>query len=109
MRPTAIAFDVVETLFSLEALDAPLAAIGAPPGLRELWFTRLLRDGFALAAADSYVPFAQVADGALASVLPTATSEQRRGCSNVSPASTRTPMLDLPWSRPPRPVSESCC
>jgi 2-haloacid dehalogenase len=40
-------------------------------------FTRLLRDGFALAASGSYKPFREVADGALATVAPVLTARQR--------------------------------
>ena len=64
-RPTVVAFDVIETLMSLEPLRARLADIGQPPGLLEAWYTRTLRDGMALSATGDYVPFSEVADAAL--------------------------------------------
>ncbi|MGD9889837.1 MAG: haloacid dehalogenase type II [Dehalococcoidia bacterium] len=65
-RPRAIAFDVVETLFSLEGLRPRLAAAGLLNDALELWFARLLRDAFALDAVGVYPPFRAVAQGALA-------------------------------------------
>lgn len=75
--PTVIAFDVIETLFPLEPLRSRIVEIGQPPHLLELWFTRLLRDGFALSASNSYRPFAEVATGALASVTEHQVSEEQ--------------------------------
>ncbi|MPZ97628.1 MAG: haloacid dehalogenase, partial [Propionibacteriales bacterium] len=49
-RPSAIAFDVIETLFPLDPLRQRITDTGLPGHLLELWFTRLLRDGFVLAA-----------------------------------------------------------
>ncbi|MGH9229923.1 MAG: HAD-IA family hydrolase, partial [Acidimicrobiales bacterium] len=40
-------------------------------------FTRLLRDGFALAASGAYRPFRDVADGALAALAPALAASQR--------------------------------
>lgn len=65
-RPLAIAFDVVETLFSLDAVDHALAEAGPDAPRLDLFFGRLLRDGFALAASGSYWPFREVAEAALA-------------------------------------------
>lgn len=62
-------FDVVETLFSLDAVGRRLAEAGAGDGALELWFARFLRDGFALAASGGYHPFRDVAESSLASVL----------------------------------------
>jgi len=64
-RPAVVAFDVIETLMSLEPLRARLADIGQPPGLLEAWYTRTLRDGMALSATGDYVPFSEVAEAAL--------------------------------------------
>jgi 2-haloacid dehalogenase len=66
-RPLAIAFDVIETMFPLEPLRQRIIAAGQPGHLLELWFTRLLRDAFALAAAGGYRPFAELATQALTS------------------------------------------
>ena len=64
-RPAVVAFDVIETLMSLEPLRARLADIGQPPGLLEAWYTRTLRDGMALSATGDYVAFTDVAESAL--------------------------------------------
>jgi 2-haloacid dehalogenase len=68
-RPRAVAFDVVETLFSLEAVRERLVGVGAPAHTLELWFARMLRDAFAVTAAGGYVPFQEVASAALIAVL----------------------------------------
>ncbi len=72
-----IAFDVIETLFPLEPLRSRVVEIGQPPHVLELWFTRLLRDGFALAASGSYRPFAEVARAALGSVTHHTVDEEQ--------------------------------
>src|SRR5713226_6932365 len=65
LRPAAVAFDVIETLMPLEPLRDLFTAVGLPPFLLELWFTRTLRDGIALAATGDYAPFSEVARQAL--------------------------------------------
>lgn len=67
-RPDVIAFDVVETLFPLRPLGDRLERAGVSASLLPLWFSRLLRDAFALTACGDYRPFASVAVGALRSV-----------------------------------------
>lgn len=65
-RPAVVAFDVIETLMSLEPLRARLTDIGQPdPGRLEAWYTRTLRDGMALSAAGDFVSFTEVAETAL--------------------------------------------
>jgi 2-haloacid dehalogenase len=64
-RPAVVAFDVIETLMSLEPLRARLTEIGQPPGLLEAWYTRTLCDGLALSATGDYVPFSEAAEAAL--------------------------------------------
>ena len=64
-RPAVVAFDVIETLMSLEPLRARLVDIGQPPHLLEAWYTRTLRDGMALSATGDYVSFSEVAEAAL--------------------------------------------
>jgi 2-haloacid dehalogenase len=54
--PAVVAFDVNETLFSL----APLAE-QLPDATLPLWFARVLRDGFALAATNDYATFSELA------------------------------------------------
>ena len=76
-RPQAVAFDVVETLVSLEAVGAALDGYEVGPYGLERFFTRMLRDGCALAASGGYRPFRDVADAALAAVAPALTAAQR--------------------------------
>lgn len=66
-RPAVVAFDVVETLFSLAPVEAALRPLDVP---LPLFFTRFLRDGFALAAAGDYQPFPAVASSALRALAP---------------------------------------
>jgi 2-haloacid dehalogenase len=65
VRPRAVAFDIIETTFSLESLRPLLAAQGLPPAVLETWFARILRDAFALAATDNYAQFRDIAAAAL--------------------------------------------
>ena len=53
-RPHVVAFDVIETLFSLEPLRARFEQAQLPPDALELWFAKTLRDGFALASASTW-------------------------------------------------------
>lgn len=64
-RPRVVAFDVVETLMSLEPLRARFADVGLAADLLPHWFDRLLRDGMALTLAGDYEPFPEVAAAAL--------------------------------------------
>jgi 2-haloacid dehalogenase len=64
-RPAVVAFDVIETLMSIEPLRDRLTAAGQPPHLLEAWYTRTLRDGMALSATGDYVAFTDVAESAL--------------------------------------------
>jgi 2-haloacid dehalogenase len=70
--PDVVAFDVIDTLFSLASLEPALVAAGGGPSTLELWFRRLLADGFALTAAGDYRSFSDVAKASLRSVLPDA-------------------------------------
>jgi 2-haloacid dehalogenase len=76
-RPQAVALDVVETLVSLDAAAVALDDQGLGPDAVERLFTRLLRDGFALAASGAYRPFRDVADSALAAMAPALAASQR--------------------------------
>ncbi len=71
----AIAFDVNETLFTLDRLRPAFADIGLDPNLVPVWFARLLRDGFALAALGGYRPFADVAAETLRGLKTTVTDD----------------------------------
>lgn len=67
-RPEVVAFDVNETLISLEPLRGRFAEAGLPGGLLELWFARTLRDGMALSMSGDHRPFPEVAAAALRAV-----------------------------------------
>jgi len=73
-RPSIVAFDVIETLFSLAPVADELARLDV--GL-DLFFARVLRDGFALAASGTYRPFGEVASAALAGLAPHTSTEAR--------------------------------
>ena len=74
-RPAVIAFDVIETLFSLESLRPRLTAIGLPAHALEIWFARLLRDAFALDCVGKYLPFRDIAAATLERLLHKASIE----------------------------------
>ncbi len=67
--PVVIAFDVIETLFSLEPLRARLESAQLPSDQLELLFAKILRDGFALSAIGAFQPFSQLAAGTFAVFL----------------------------------------
>ncbi len=69
-RPDAVVFDVVETLFSLDAVGAILERLGVGAEALDVLFARMLRDAFALGSLGEYRPFGEFADGALAVVAP---------------------------------------
>lgn len=56
-RPDVVLFDVVGTLFDVARLEDVLAAHGAPVGMLEAWFERLLHTAAALTLAGEYAPF----------------------------------------------------
>ncbi|MGH3205054.1 MAG: haloacid dehalogenase type II [Streptosporangiaceae bacterium] len=76
-RPAVVAFDLIETLMSLEPLRARLTDIGQPPGLLEAWYTRTLRDGMALSATGDYVSFTDVAEAGLRGLTDYTVSDEQ--------------------------------
>lgn len=66
----AVAFDVNETLFSLQPLAGAFQATGLDPAQVPLWFARLLRDGFALAAMGQHRTFGELGAEALRGLAP---------------------------------------
>src|SRR5262245_13036174 len=64
-RPRAVAFGVVEAVFSLEPLRPHLPTLGLAGELVGEWYTRLIRDALALDATGVYRPFRDVARSAL--------------------------------------------
>lgn len=75
-RPSAVVFDVVETLMSLHPVAERLAQVGQPPAMLTGWFAKLLQYGMALSAAGDYVPFPDAAAEALRAMTGYALSEQ---------------------------------
>ncbi len=65
VRPHVVAFDVNETIVSLEPVRDRLVAFGEPPGTLELFFARTLQHCFVLATLDQWRPFREVARTAL--------------------------------------------
>jgi len=64
-RPDVVAFDIIETTFSLSYLRPLLVQQGLPEAALEVWFARILRDAFALAATDTYASFQDIATATL--------------------------------------------
>ncbi|OZD37395.1 haloacid dehalogenase, type II [Rhodococcus sp. 06-1477-1B] len=54
----------------MSPLSERFADVGAPAELASLWFASVLRDGFALTAVGAARPFADIASGLLAVMLP---------------------------------------
>lgn len=67
--PKVVVFDVNETLSDMAPMARRFAEVGAPGPLAPLWFTAVLRDGFALSAAGAPATFGQVARGVLRDLL----------------------------------------
>jgi 2-haloacid dehalogenase len=59
--PSAIVFDVNETLSDMSPLGARFVEVGASASAARLWFASVLRDGFALTAAGENPTFAGIA------------------------------------------------
>jgi 2-haloacid dehalogenase len=75
-RPAAVAFDVIETLMSIEPLRGRLTDIGQPPYLLEAWYTRTLRDGMALSATGDFAAFPDVAESSLRGITSYSISDE---------------------------------
>jgi 2-haloacid dehalogenase len=67
-RLELVLLDVNETLFPLHPIETRMAEIGLD-GQFELWFTRVLRDGFAAAAAGGFAGFRDLAGHHLRELL----------------------------------------
>jgi 2-haloacid dehalogenase len=68
-RTSVIVFDVNETLSDMAPMASRFTEVGAPGLVATVWFTAVLRDGIALAAAGGREPFARLARAALEAVL----------------------------------------
>lgn len=67
-RPAAVAFDVVETLISLQPLGERFERVGLPAHLVQAWFPRTLLYGIGMSVAGDYIPFPVAAGEALRAV-----------------------------------------
>jgi 2-haloacid dehalogenase len=68
-----VVFDVNETLSDMRPMGTRFAEIGAPDSMAQLWFTAILRDGFALTAAGGTERFFTLGSGTLRTMLSGAT------------------------------------
>src|SRR4051812_17419064 len=68
-KPKVVAFDIIETVFSLESLRDRLVALGLPETALEAWFAAGLRGAFVLAVTDRLSPFRSGFEAALATLL----------------------------------------
>lgn len=69
MATRAIVLDVNETLFSIDAVERRFDEAGLDADDAELWFSRVLRDGFALASTDAAAAFPEIASHHLTVLL----------------------------------------
>ncbi|WP_028278485.1 haloacid dehalogenase type II [Arthrobacter sp. H5] len=67
--PSVIVFDVNETLSDMGPLAEAFTRASAPASLARLWFTEVLRDGFALTAAGNNPAFTDLATDSLSRLL----------------------------------------
>jgi 2-haloacid dehalogenase len=70
-RLKVVAFDIIETVFSLETMRPRLMSLGLPASALELWIASALRDAFAVTITDRFAPFRPILRGALATLLST--------------------------------------
>lgn len=64
-RPEVMVFDIVETLASLDPVQARLEEVAGERREIATWFDLILRDAMGLTAAGDYAPFVDVATSAL--------------------------------------------
>lgn len=67
--PRVVVFDVNETLSDMAPVAKRFSEVGAAAHLAQLWFTSLLRDGFALTAAGAQESFGVLGEQALRVLL----------------------------------------
>lgn len=68
-RQKVIAFDVIETLFSLEPMKHRLKSVGLPEETLAVWFGNLLRDAMAVEITGEFKTFREVAGATLECVM----------------------------------------
>ncbi len=94
MRPEAVAFDMLGTVFRLDPLERGLRALGLPEGATSLLYATAQRTAFALAATGDFVPFRTLLEDALDFIL------RARGLE--AEAASRASVLDRMAELPPR-------
>jgi 2-haloacid dehalogenase len=96
LRPLVVAFDVNETLFSLEAVGRALDDVGAADGTLQRWFAQVLSTGFALTCAGDFVPFRDLALHSLARMVgdQTTAAEVLEAFSTLAPHPDVKPALE---------------
>jgi 2-haloacid dehalogenase len=67
--PLVVVFDVNETLSDFSTLRRRCTSVGAPPGMLDLWFAGVLRDGIALSAVGDFATFAEIGRSLLIEML----------------------------------------
>ena len=92
LHPGVVAFDVVETLFSLKPMRERLRALGLSGAALEVWFAQLLLNAFALDASGTYKPFGEVARGTLEVML----AEYGRTATASALNETLSGLMELP-------------
>lgn len=65
-RTEVVIFDVVGTLFDVAPVEAALVSQGAPAGMFEAWFERLLHSAATLTLIGEFAPFGEIARSTLA-------------------------------------------
>ena len=82
-RPSAVVFDVNETLSDMSPLAQRFADVGAPEHLAATWFASLLRDGFALTSAGVNPAFADIAADLLLAQLTGQVPDPEAGVQHI--------------------------
>jgi 2-haloacid dehalogenase len=91
-RPEIIAFDVIETLFSLAPIADRLVSVGLQRESLPVFFSRILRDAFALESSRVYKPFRHVAAAALEVMIASSgTSPEHSDIESVLESFTELP------------------
>jgi 2-haloacid dehalogenase len=75
--PELVLFDAIETLFSLSPVAAALERLELGDGALDRFFTRLLRDGFALGCSGRVRSFGELGAATLAWLAPSSTDDAR--------------------------------
>ncbi len=95
IRPKAVAFDIIGTVFPLQPLRPLLGNLGLPPEALETVYAATLRDAFTLTATGDFEPFTTVFAAALGQVLA------QHGLN--PPAKARATVIEQLKYLPPRP------